>query len=217
MMMMMMFYRRQPSRRAFVESIIATTTITTSITTRARDGVAGLVLNNNNNYNDNTKSSILSGILLINRRGIAGHSNNNRQQQQQQNQQQNNSQNQMETYVGGNRARVIPSHQLTLAQTTNPLLYRKLIRKLMPGVPLSKPGERQTVALEDFMKEFQVYLPNRFHIVLKNLRKFSSVLQQSVTSRMRALMQYSNIFLWQFLHMWEYMATKKQTDQPRQQ
>ena len=161
MMMMMMFYRRQPSRRAFVESIIATTTITTSITTRARDGVAGLVLNNNNNYNDNTKSSILSGILLINRRGIAGHSNNNRQQQQQQNQQQNNSQNQMETYVGGNRARVIPSHQLTLAQTTNPLLYRKLIRKLMPGVPLSKPGERQTVALEDFMKEFQVLHVNR--------------------------------------------------------
>ena len=173
----MMFYRRQPSRRAFVESIIATTTITTSITTRARDGVAGLVLNNNNNnYNDNTKSSILSGILLINRRGIAGHSNNNRQQQQQ-NQQQNNSQNQMETYVGGNRARVIPSHQLTLAQTTNPLLYRKLIRKLMPGVPLSKPGERQTVALEDFMKEFQVCLLNRFLIVLKNLKKFSSVLQ----------------------------------------
>ena len=158
--MMMMFYRRQPSRRAFVESIIATTTITTSITTRARDGVAGLVLNNNNNnYNDNTKSST-SGILLINRRGIAGHSNNNRQQQQQ-NQQQNNSQNQMETYVGGNRARVIPSHQLTLAQTTNPLLYRKLIRKLMPGVPLSKPGERQTVALEDFMKEFQVLHVNR--------------------------------------------------------
>ena len=160
MMMMMMFYRRQPSRRAFVESIIATTTITTSITTRARDGVAGLVLNNNNNNdNDNTKSST-SGILLINRRGIAGHSNNNRQQQQQ-NQQQNNSQNQMETYVGGNRARVIPSHQLTLAQTTNPLLYRKLIRKLMPGVPLSKPGERQTVALEDFMKEFQVLHVNR--------------------------------------------------------
>ena len=28
------------------------------------------------------------------------------------------------------------------------------------------------------MKEFQVCLPNRFHIVLKNLRKFSSVLQQ---------------------------------------
>ena len=156
-MMMMMFYRRQPSRRAFVELIFATTTITTSITTRARDGVAGLVLNNNND-NDNTKSST-SGILLINRRGIAGHSNNNRQQQQ--NQQQNNSQNQMETYVGGNRARVIPSHQLTLAQTTNPLLYRKLIRKLMPGVPLSKPGERQTVALEDFMKEFQVLHVNR--------------------------------------------------------
>ncbi|CAL6399862.1 unnamed protein product [Bathycoccus prasinos] len=151
-----MFYRRQPSRRAFVESIIATTTITFT-TTRARDGVAGLVLNNNNNYN--TKSST-SGILLINRRGITGHSNNNRQQQQQQ-QQQNNSQNQMQTYVGGNRARVIPSHQLTLAQTTNPLLYRKLIRKLMPGVPLSKPGERQTVALEDFMKEFQVLHVNR--------------------------------------------------------
>ena len=163
MMMMMMFYRRQPSRRAFVESIIATITTTSSssssssITTRARDGVAGLVLNNNND-NDNTKSST-SGILLINRRGITGHSNNNRQQQQQN--QQNNSQNQMETYVGGNRARVIPSHQLTLAQTTNPLLYRKLIRKLMPGVPLSKPGERQTVALEDFMKEFQVLHVNR--------------------------------------------------------
>ena len=38
-------------------------------------------------------------------------------------------------------------------------------------------------------------------------------IQQSPTSRMRSLAQYSNMFL----RMWEYMTTKKRTGQPKQQ
>jgi len=95
------------------------------------------------------------------RRGISGGVRATQQQVQQQQQhqvnQQNHNHNQFETYVRGNRARVLPSTaQLTAAQNTNPMMYRQLVRKLFPGLPLSKPGERQTIALEDFMKEFQV-------------------------------------------------------------
>ena len=98
------------------------------------------------------------------RRGISGGVRATQQQVQQQQQQQHNqvnqqnhNHNQFETYVRGNRARVLPSTaQLTAAQNTNPMMYRQLVRKLFPGLPLSKPGERQTIALEDFMKEFQV-------------------------------------------------------------
>ena len=122
--------------------------IATNATRRRESGFGGDVLNECGRVPSSSSSSSSSFSMLF-RRNIGIHQQHQQQQQQQQHIQ-------FETFVGGNRARVLPAHQLTMAVKTNPLLYRQLIRKVCPGIPLSKPGERQTVALEDFMKDFQV-------------------------------------------------------------
>ena len=124
--------------------------IATNATRRRESGLGGDVLNECGRVPSSSSSSSSSFSMLF-RRNIGIHQQHQQQQQQQQQQHI-----QFETFVGGNRARVLPAHQLTMAVKTNPLLYRQLIRKVCPGIPLSKPGERQTVALEDFMKDFQV-------------------------------------------------------------